>query len=224
MLISGMSPSEKLEESRRRLLALWGLQRAQSNRSSLQELIMTILSHRTDYASEKMAYTRMWERFGSWESIRDAPLDELTEMIKTASYPEVKAPYIKQTLAQIIAERGSPNLDFLADLSTQEAMDWLRRLPGVGPKTATLLLLFKFRKPVLPVDTHVYRVSTRVGILPPRTTAEKAHMLLLEQLPQDADELFTFHKHFFWHGQRVCHAIQPRCQQCVLNDFCSFYQ
>ncbi|WP_224999669.1 endonuclease III [Cesiribacter sp. SM1] len=219
-----MSPSEKLQESRQRLLSLWGPQQAHSKREPLQELIMTILSHRTDYVSEKKAYERMWERFGSWEGIRDAPLEELIEMIKPASYPEVKAPYIKQTLAQIIAERGAPSLDFLEAMPTQEAMDWLLRLPGVGPKTATLLLLFNFKKPVLPVDTHVHRVSIRVGILPPRTSADKAHKLLLAQLPADADALFTFHKHFFWHGQRVCHAVQPKCYQCVLNDFCSFYQ
>ena len=185
---------------------------------------MTILSHRTDYVSEKKAYESMWEKYGSWEAIRDAPLEELINTLAPVRFPEVKAPYIKETLSQIITERGAPTLDFLATMRTEEAMEWLLRLPGVGPKTASLLLLFNFRMPVLPVDTHVHRVSIRVGILPARTSADKAHKLLLEQLPADADTLFTFHKHFFWHGQRVCHAIQPNCSQCVLKDFCDFFQ
>lgn len=205
-------------------MVLYGPQQASSKREPLQELIMTILSHRTDYRSEKKAFEQMWERFGSWEAIRDAPVEALTESISPARFPEVKAPYIQKTLTKIIEERGAPTLDFLAQLPADEALAWLKRLPGVGPKTASLLLLFNFRKPVLPVDTHVHRVTTRVGILPPRTSADKAHDLLLEQLPKEADALFSFHKHFFWHGQRICHALQPNCSKCVLQDFCSYYQ
>lgn len=190
----------------------------------MHELIGTILSHRTTFANERIAYQTMRERFPTWEGVRDAPLAELIDAIKTANYPEIKAPYIQNVLAVLIAERGEANIDFLWDLSTEEAMAWLNRLPGVGPKTSTLLLLFSFHKPVLPVDTHVHRVTQRLGLIGPKVSAEKAHTLLLSYLPPDAGVLYNFHKHFFWHGQRVCFWHNPNCVGCVLNDVCDFYR
>ncbi len=190
----------------------------------MHELIGTILSHRTTHANEVTAYCSMRERFPTWEAVRDAPLPDLTDAIRTATYPEVKAPYIKQVLAHLIEERGEANIDFLHDLSTEDAMQWLTDLPGVGPKTATLLLLFTFKKPVMPVDTHVHRVTQRIGVIGPKVSANKAHDLLLSYLPADARVLFNFHKHFYWHGQRVCTWYDPKCRQCVLNTMCDYYQ
>lgn len=217
-----MTAAEKLTECRNRLINLYGRQKAFSKRSPVQELVMTILSHRTDYVSEKKAFEQMWERFGSWQAIEHAPLDELIRELSPVRYPEVKAPYIQKSLALINKEQGDYTLDFLADYTVDEALEWLKKLPGVGPKTATLLLLFNFKMPVLPVDTHVHRVCSRVGLLPPRTSANKAHDLLLSQLPKDADTLFTFHKNFFWHGQRICHYYQPKCNACVLQNLCEY--
>ncbi len=111
----------------------------------MHELVGTILSHRTTHANEVTAYRTMRERFPTWEAVRDAPLPDLIDAIRTANYPEVKAPYIQQLLTVLIAERGVANIDFLADLTTDEAMQWLTRLPGIGPKTATLLLLQSIR-------------------------------------------------------------------------------
>ena len=216
-----MNANQKLTHSRERLLALYGSQQAYSKRTAMQELVMTILSHRTDYKSEKQAFTQMWERYGSWEAVKNAEVAELTALLSPARFPEVKAPYIINSLQQIYEETGGYDLSFLASYSPEEALKWLNRLPGVGPKTATLLLLFNFKMPVLPVDTHVHRVTLRVGILPPRTSAEKAHKFLLERLPKDVDALFTFHKHFFWHGQRACHYSSPKCSICPLNTFCN---
>lgn len=215
---------QKTEAAHELLNQQYGIQAIYGRLEPMHELIATILSHRTTHANEETAYRTMIERFGSWEAIRDAPLDELIDAIKTSNYPEVKAPWIKQVVARILEERGETNLDFLRDMTTQEAMNWLTRLPGVGPKTATLLLLFNFHKPVLPVDTHVYRVTQRLGILGPKVSAEKAHTLLLSYLPQDATVLFNFHKHFYWHGQRVCTWSYPRCSQCVLTSLCNYYQ
>jgi endonuclease III len=219
-----MLPEEKLAHSQQMLTALYGPQQAGSSKTGLHQLIATILSHRTDYASEKRAFDTMWNRFGSWEAIRDAALPELIECIQAARFPEVKAVYIQESLRQLIAERGEASLDFLKELSTEAAMDWLRKLPGVGPKTASLVLLFNFRMPVLPVDTHVHRVSQRIGIIPARISPERAHEVLLHMLPKDPDLLFSFHKHFFWHGQRVCTFTAPRCSKCVLQSICNYYQ
>lgn len=195
-----------------------------SRRSPMHELISTMLSHRTNHADEEKAYYTMLERFGDWEGVLHADPDELADAIKTTRYPGQKAPQIQQTLRMIKEERGEISIDFLQDMPVEEAMDWLTRLPGVGLKTATLLLLFNFKKPVLPVDTHVFRVSQRVGLIGARVTANKAHELLLKMLPSDATELFNFHKHLFWHGQRICTFYSPRCGQCVLNGFCNYYQ
>jgi endonuclease-3 len=130
-------------------------------REPMHELISTMLSHKTNGRSEDLAYARMWEKFGSWEAIRDAPTQELVDAISPANYPEVKAPNIQKALARIIEERGEAKIDFLEQLPTDEALQWLVKLPGVGVKTATLTLLFCFGKPVLPVDTHLHRVSPR---------------------------------------------------------------
>jgi len=121
-----------------------------------------------------------------------------------------------------VAERGEPSIDFLADLPAEQGLAWLEALPGVGPKTASLVLLFCFHKPVLPVDTHVHRVSQRVGLIGPRATPDQAHALLLNLLPHDADVLWNFHLNMLRHGQRICIWGTPRCEQCVLRSHCDY--
>lgn len=218
------SLATKTLEAHERLNEYYGIQDIYGRADPMHELIGTILSHRTTHANEVTAYRTMRERFPTWEQVRDAPLAELIDAIKTANYPEVKAPYIQNLLTHLLRETGAPNIDFLSDMSTEEAMKWLTDLPGIGLKTATLLLLFNFQKPVLPVDTHVHRVTQRVGAIGPKVSAEKAHTLLLSYLPQDATVLFNFHKHFYWHGQRVCTWYYPKCNECVLRTMCDFYQ
>lgn len=192
-------------------------------RDAMTELIMTILSQRTTAANEKLAFTRMWERYGSWEAIRDADPTTLTELIAPSNYPEVKAPHIQATLAQIISQRGSANIDFLAEMPTEEGLRWLLALPGVGVKTASLVLLFNFGKHILPVDTHVHRVSLRTGLLAPRASAEKAHTLLLALLPTDPHILFNFHKTCLRHGQMLCTWSAPKCPPCPVKHLCNYY-
>ncbi|QHV96414.1 endonuclease III domain-containing protein [Spirosoma endbachense] len=203
---------------------LYGIQAIYGRTDPMHELISTILSHRTTHANEVTAYRTLRERFPTWEVVRDAPLPGLIDAIKTANYPEVKAPYIQNLLRQLIRETGAANIDFLANLTTEEAMKWLTDLPGIGLKTATLLLLFNFKKPVLPVDTHVHRVTQRLGLIGPKVSAEKAHGILLAYLPQDATVLFNFHKHFYWHGQRVCTWYYPKCNECILQKQCDFFR
>lgn len=193
-------------------------------RSHMHELISTMLSHRTNHKDEEKAYYTMLERFGDWEGVMNADVDDLADAIQTTRYPGQKAPQIQQTLRQIKEERGGVSIDFLEDMPVEEAMEWLTRLPGVGPKTATLLLLFNFKKPVMPVDTHVFRISQRVGIIGAKATANKAHDLLLEMLPQDPVELYNFHIHMLRHGQRICTYYSPKCEKCVLNSICNYYQ
>ena len=214
----------KVHDVYERLVATYGARDLVPRREPMHELISTMLSHRTTHKDEELAYTRMLERFKTWEGVRDAPVDELTEAISSSRYPGSKAPNIKKTLARIIDERGEADIGFLQELSAEEGLEWLMSLPGVGLKTASLVLLFCFAKPVLPVDTHVHRVSGRIGLIEPNVSAEKAHVELLEQLPLDAEILYTFHLDMLRHGQQICVWSNPRCYKCPLTDLCDWYQ
>ena len=206
------------------VVATYGHQPLVPRRDPMHELISTILSHRTTGKNEDSAYARMRARFPTWEEVRDAPVDELAESIAESNYAEQKAPRIQEVLRRIIDERGSANIDFLKDMPLEDAMTWLTDLPGVGPKTASLVLLFCFSRPVLPVDTHVHRVSQRVGLIGPKVDATAAHPLLLALFPPDPQILFNFHIDTLRHGQKICTWAGPKCGRCPLNGICDYYQ
>lgn len=202
----------------------YGARELKARRDPMHELVSTMLSQRTTFQNEAKAYQRMWDRYGSWEAVRDADVTTLTEMIAPSNYPEVKAPNIKKTLAQIIELRGEANIDFLREWPLDEAMRWLLALPGVGVKTASLVMLFCFHKPILPVDTHVHRVSGRVGLIGAKVTTEQAHPVLLKLFPPDPYILYNFHVSALRHGQQLCIWGTPRCEPCPLKTMCDYYQ
>ena len=206
------------------LVEKYGAQPLVPRRKPMHELISTMLSHRTTQKNEAIAYQRMWDRFGSWEAIQNADPAVLAEAISPSNFAEAKAPNIQLALRRIYDERGEYNIDFLADLPVQEALDWLMALPGVGIKTASLVMLFCFSKPVLPVDTHVHRVSQRVGLIGPKVGTEAAHQLLLALLPPDPYIIFNFHIANLKHGQQLCVWGNPRCTPCPLKNLCNWYQ
>lgn len=207
-----------------RMGEMYGIREWYRRREPLHELISTILSHRTNGANEDKAFDQLWARFGSWEAIADAPAAMIAAEIAPSNFAEAKAPRIKAVLQRIIAERGAASIDFLDAMAVDDAMAWLTALPGVGPKTATLVLLFCFRKPVLPVDTHLHRVSGRIGLIGPRASAEQAHDILLALLPDDADLLWNFHHNMLKHGQQICVWNTPRCERCALRPICEYGQ
>lgn len=219
---------EQLREKAMAIYALlterYGERELKPRREPMHELISTILSQRTTNANEAKAYHRMRERFGTWEAIRDAPIDNLIEAIAPSNYPEVKAPHIQATLRKIIDERGEANIDFLRDIPLHEAMAWLMDLPGVGIKTASLVMLFCFHKPIMPVDTHVHRVSQRTGLIGAKVTPDAAHTILLDILPPEPYILFNFHVSMLKHGQQLCTWNNPKCAPCPLKDLCNYYQ
>lgn len=214
--------SARAMEVHRRLLSEYGDRDHVPRREPMHELISTILSQRTTWRNEDLAYQRMMERFGTWEGVEGADVTDLADAISPSNYPEVKAPNIQRTLRCIRERRGSYDLSFLADLSPDEGMAWLLDLPGVGLKTASLVLLFCFSKPVLPVDTHVHRVSQRVGLIGPKVMHEVAHRLLLGLLPPEPPLLYAFHINMLRHGQKVCTFSRPYCSRCVLRDVCDY--
>lgn len=217
-----LDQSARALEVYRKLGEEYGIRPWERRREPLHELVSTILSHRTNGANEEKAFQQLWQHFGSWHAIADAPVETIAQLIAPSNFAEVKAPRIKAVLQKIIAERGEANIDFLAGMSVDDAMAWLTALPGVGPKTATLVLLFCFRKPVLPVDTHVHRVSGRIGLIGPRVTPDQAHDLLLGMLPHEPDLLWNFHHNMLKHGQRICIWGNPRCEKCVLRHICDY--
>lgn len=185
-------------------------------------LVSTILSQNTNDVNRDQAFGRLRERFSTWEAVRDAPLEELIDATRPAGLAPTKAPRIQEVLRRITEERGEVSLDFLGDLPPPEARRWLLSMRGVGPKTAAIVLLFALGKPAFPVDTHVHRVTRRLGLIPPKTTRETAHELLEGILP--AEVYYTFHLNLIAHGRAICHARTPACARCTLQDCCAYYR
>ncbi len=215
--------SAKALEVTRRLTELYGVAEW-SKKDPLSMLVDIILSHRTRDEQTAAAYDNLLKRFGSWEAMRDAPTSEVQETIDNVNWPEVKAPRLQALMRRITEERGELNLDFLRDIPVEEGAAWLNRLEGVGPKTTAAVLLFSSRKPILPVDTHVWRVSIRLGLIGKKVTADHAHALLQALLPNDPQTIYNFHKALLRHGQRVCVYDRPRCEKCILTDMCDYYK
>ena len=184
----------------------------------LDELVATILSQNTSDANSGAAFDELKRRFADWDAVRRAPTARIAKAIRRAGLSHQKAPRIKAILQEIYAERGQLSLDFLCSAPTPEAVEYLSQFPGVGPKTVACVLLFACRKPVLPVDTHVHRVSRRLGLIGPRVDAVKAHEELAALVP--ARLVLEFHIQLIRHGRTLCQARRPRCQQCPLWDRC----
>ena len=182
------------------------------------ELVYTILSQHTSDVNSARTFDNLMATFGSLEALGEAPVDEIEDAIRTGGLARVKAPRIKAVLRQVLDEVGSYDLSFLGEMPLDEAKAWLKRLPGVGPKTAAIILCFSLGMPAMPVDTHIYRVAKRLGLVGEKTTVEKAHDLLETQLPPE--DVFAFHMYLIRHGRQVCKALRPQCDRCLLAERC----
>ena len=181
---------------------------------ALAELVLTVLSQNTADTNSGRAFTQLLRRYPSWASIARAPAEEVIATIQGGGLAQQKAPRI-QAILRAVGERSPGwDLEFLRAMPLEDARAWLRTLPGVGPKTAACVLLFALGKPAMPVDTHVERVSKRLGFIPERLTAERAHVAL-EALVEPS-EYYRFHMLLIKHGRRTCAARKPACQRCPL--------
>ncbi len=187
----------------------------------VDELVSTILSQNTNDLNRDAAFASLRAQFPTWEAVRDAPPQAVQRAIRTAGLANQKGPRIQGALRAITAERGSLNLDFLCDLPPEEARAWLRKLKGVGPKTAAIVLQFSLDRPAFPVDTHVYRVTGRLGLRPEKMTAEEAHDHLEALFPPET--YYAAHLNLIAHGRQICHARNPECQRCGLRRMCEYY-
>lgn len=182
------------------------------------ELVFTILSQHTSDVNSERAFRSLMAAFGSLEAIASADVDRIEDAIEVGGLQSVKAPRIKKVLNDVLAEVGSFDLSFLAEMPLDEAKAWLRRFDGIGPKTAAIILCFSLGMPAMPVDTHIFRVSRRLGLIGPKVTAGQAHDILEPMIePRD---VFAFHLYLITHGRQVCKALRPRCGECVLAHGC----
>jgi endonuclease III len=156
-----------------------------------------------------------------WAAVEAAPLSELIEVIRPGGLAPQKAPRIQAALAALVANGGGYSLEFLASMPPLEARDWLSAIPGIGKKTASVVLLFSFGLPLMPVDRHIHRVSQRIGLIPPKADADAAHDLYLAML--EPGRMYETHVSLIEHGRRTCHAQRPECDHCPIAPRCRFF-
>jgi endonuclease-3 len=188
----------------------------------VDELVSTILSQSTSDINRDKGFYALKEGYSDWESVMNAPEAEIIETIRPAGLANQKGPRIQSALRYVQADRGKISLDFLAELPLAEAKTWLTNIKGIGPKTAAIILLFAFDRPAFPVDTHVHRITRRLGLIGPKVTADKAHPIL-ENIGAP-DTFYPLHLNLIRHGRETCVARNPKCEQCVLQSYCDFYQ
>ena len=187
---------------------------------AIDELVSTILSQNTNDLNRDRGFNALQLRFPTWEQVRDAPAEEVVEAIRPAGLANQKGPRIQQVLRSITEERGSLDLSFLADLPVDEARAWLTRFNGVGPKTAAIVLCFSLGKAAFPVDTHIYRVTGRIGLRPERMTVEQAHPHLESLFPPAT--YYPAHLNLIRLGREICTARKPYCERCPILELCDF--
>ena len=188
----------------------------------IDELIATILSANTNDVNSGRAFDQLRAAFGGdWDAVRNAPLDAIKLAIRPAGMYNQKAPAIVKTLERIKRDRGDYDLGFLADLPVSEAMTYLTTLPGVGNKTASIVLLFCFNGAAFPVDTHIQRISQRLGISGQRASPDKIKQIW-ESLLAPAT-FFPLHINLIRHGRQTCQALTPRCNLCPLQTQCDYF-
>lgn len=236
----------------RRLLRAYGEPVWRVRLPPVDELVSTLLSQSTNDLNRDRAFEQLRARFPAsdrstassggehssdpsakpgpsldrpsvdWEGVRDAPLAQVVDAIRSAGLANQKAPRMQQVLRSITEERGRLDIGFLAGLPAEEARTWLMQFKGVGPKTAAIVLQFSLGIPAFPVDTHIHRVSGRLGLRPPRASAEASHAILAGLFP--VSSYTTAHLNLIRHGREVCQARRPRCEVCVLTDLCEYYE
>ena len=185
----------------------------------IHELTFTILSQHTSDTNSERAFRSLMQRFGDLATVAAAPVADIEAAISHGGLAKVKAPRIKAVLNQVLELNGnSLDLSFLREMPLAEAKAWLRQLPGIGPKSAGIILSFSLGMPAMAIDTHIYRVSQRLGLIGPKVTADQAHDLL--EAAVAPEQVYPFHAAFINHGRRVCKAQRPLCQECIIAHGC----
>jgi endonuclease III len=186
----------------------------------VDELVSTILSQNTNDINRDRAFEALKGKYPNWEAVRDARSEEVIATIRVAGLANQKGPRIQQVLRAITAERGSLDLSFLAGVPLEEARTWLTKFKGVGPKTAAIVLCFSLNRPAFPVDTHIYRVTGRIGLRPEKMTVEQAHPYLESLFPPET--YYAAHLNIIRLGREICAARKPNCPVCPVRSLCDY--
>jgi endonuclease-3 len=184
----------------------------------LDELILTVLSQHTSDLNSERAFALLRAAYPAWDDVVDADSDEVADVIRSGGLANTKARRIQTILREVRQREGAYSLDRLSEMSDADARAWLVSFPGVGPKTAAVVLSFAFGRDTMPVDTHVHRVTRRLGVVPAKASAEQADRLLHELIPEGLRT--PLHVGCIRLGREICKAPIPRCAQCPLKDLC----
>lgn len=224
--------AEYLAEIRKRLRGFYGIPYAKPHRDPAGELVLTVLSQNTNDRNRDVAFSRLEERWGSWEEVRAAPAEEIEAAIAPGGISKVKSGRIKQILDRVatdpLPEGADPagewtrareiDLDWMEYSPLEVSREYLCTLPGVARKTAACVLLFSYGLPDIPVDTHVGRVGQRLGLFRAKASFEEMHDAIAEWTPPELAH--EEHVNLIRHGRRTCHKQAPQCGACPLNDIC----
>ncbi len=202
------------------LLAAFGQPAWPNPQEPIDELVSTILSQNTNDLNRDRAFNTLRSRFPSWDAVRDAKKSEVVNAIRIAGLANQKGPRIQKVLRDITNERGNLDLSFLKALPIEKARAWLMKFNGVGPKTAAIVLLFTLDQPAFPVDTHIFRVSGRIGLRPAKMTVEQAHPYLEKLFPPST--YYAVHLNLIRLGRKICQARKPLCPHCPVRSLCNF--
>jgi endonuclease III len=202
---------------RDRLRETYGRPVNQPHGHPIAELVRTVLSQNTSDGNRDRAFDRLRERYPTWEGVRDAPVEDVIEALRPGGLANTKAPRIQAILSELGAH---PDLDWTRDAPREEVLEFLTGLPGVGRKTAACVMIFTWGRPEIPVDTHVYRVGTRLGLFREGASFEEAHDEIMRWV--DPEDAYEFHVNLIRHGRAVCKAQRPRCPECPLLRMCPY--
>jgi len=213
---------KKAIEVHERLLEKFGEPIWRNPLPAIDELVSTFLSQNTNDVNRDRAFDSLRAKFPTWEEVRDAPENEVIEEVRIAGLAKTKGPNIQRALRQISEERGELSLEFLKEMPIEEASAWLTKFKGVGPKTASIVLLFSLGMPAFPVDTHVYRITGRLGLRPEKISVEKAHPYLENIFPSET--YYAAHLNIIRLGREICKARKANCTECPLLAICDYGQ
>ncbi|MFZ3070399.1 MAG: hypothetical protein WA110_04670 [Anaerolineaceae bacterium] len=211
---------QRIWQVNQRLLQVYGKPVWRNPLPPVDELVSTYLSQNTNDLNRDKAFEAIKRNYSSWEEVRDTDPEEFMQVIRSAGLANQKGPNIQEALKAISARQGEISLDWLKDLPVEEARGWLLGLKGVGPKTAAIVLLFSLDMPAFPVDTHIYRVSGRIGLRPVKLNVENAHRYL--ERAADPADYYALHLNLIRLGRTSCHARKPDCRVCPVLGLCQF--
>jgi endonuclease-3 len=201
---------------------VYGVPENRRDTDPLDMLIKIILSQATSDTNSERTFEALKKRFPSWDVALRARTSTIASTIREGGLANQKAEVIKRLLGQIWEEHGTLDLGFLHDLSVDDARAYLAQFRGIGPKTVACTLLFACRKDIFPLDTHIFRILRRVGLIPPRCSDSEAHRIMDSIVPRG--KFYSFHVNLIRHGRAICRPREPICDSCPIVEYCDFGQ